>query len=573
MQDDPKEKPQPDPFQDLQTWGVNEDIKTRQFPTGAAQIPILREEGTRGTAPTAPIEGQYVGPYRVERKLSAGGMGVVMLAWDDALRRPVALKVMDQKLLTDTDALKRFEREARAAAAIQHPNIAKVFLVGLSEDGLPFLSMEFIDGGSLMDLIRTRRALSFTQMATIMEQVASALQAAAKANVIHRDIKPANIMLTKELEARVVDFGLAKIFFEDSYRTIEGMVLGTPSYMAPEQGQGRVVDHRADIYSYGATFYQLITGRLPFNADTPVQIMMKHVSAPLIPMRSINPQVPIEFDEIIGKCMRKDVDDRYQDYESLLVDIKRVRLMCHSREQGDVLGGDGQARPTHSSIIPPPPGGSNARRSSGNVSLPPPPSIGGSSPSVQRRQAAGAAPLEAMPAAEETGWTPVRIAMAGAAGLIVVAGVAFGVMSAGAKKEPEETNGEKPGIARLIERARNNRNGGNGGTNDFLALTSTQDILKSLRNGLVSHRALNMELPGDIRDIARSDRVIVNFEKDESGYPLDGWGGAVSYDPQSGELRSPGMDGNYLSSDDLVLPLDGEIVVPSQYDRLEVKSE
>jgi serine/threonine protein kinase len=573
MQDDPKDIPQADPNEDLNTWGPVHDLRTRQFPTGAAQIPILREDNPAGSSPTAPMEGRYVGPYRVERKLSQGGMGVVMLAWDDGLRRPVALKLMDQKLLSDTDALKRFEREARAAAAIQHPNIAQVFLVGLSEEGLPFLSMEYIDGGSMMDAIRSRKALTFTQVATLMEQVAGALQAAAKVNVIHRDIKPANIMLTKEGEARVVDFGLAKIFFEDSYRTIEGMVLGTPSYMAPEQSQGRVVDLRADIYSYGATFYHLVTGRLPFNADTPVQIMMKHVSAPLVPMRSINPQVPIEFDEIIGRCMRKDVDERYQDYEALLVDVKRVRLMCHSREQGGVVGGDGRARTSQSgevasSLIPAPPGG---RRSSGNVSLPPPPGSHPSSPSMQRRQDAIGTPLESMSTPEESGWTPTRIAVVAGASLLAVVAIAGAVLTGGSSDDDKGAAGEKPAITELIQRARNRKGGDK--VNDFLALTSTQDILSSLRNGLLSHQTQTLELPADLRDIATSERVIINFEKDESGYPLDGWGASIGYDPETGEMRSAGMDGKYRSSDDLVLALEGDMLVPSQYERLEVKSE
>jgi len=541
-------------------------MQTRVYASGGAAIPIAREGSE---TPTAPTGGNYIGPYRVERRLSSGGMGEVLLAWDDALRRRVALKLMDSKLLTDGDAMKRFEREARAAAAIQHPNIAQIYLVGLSEEGLPFLAMEYIDGGSLMDAIRTRKPLSYSQVAAIMEQVASALQAGSKVNVIHRDIKPANIMLTRDLEARVVDFGLAKIFFEDSYRTIEGMVLGTPSYMAPEQGQGRVVDLRADIYSFGATFYHVITGRLPFNAETPVQIMMKHVSAPLIPMRSINPQVPIEFDEIIGRCMRKDLDERYQDYEALLVDIKRVRLMCLSREQGALIGGDGRTSGSHeiaSSLIPAPPG--RASRSSGSNP------IGGvsGSASVKTRQAAGAAPLESMSVDEDSGWTPARLAVVSGIALLVVGGIAAAVWNSGANQQDadQETQQKRP-VAAMIERAR--EKAGKGRINDYKAMTTTQDSLESLRNGLRTFRTQNMHLPTDIREVATSDRVIMNFEKDADGYPLDGWGAAIGFDPETGDLRSPGLDGNYLSSDDLVLSIDGELTLPAAYERLEVTSE
>jgi serine/threonine protein kinase len=547
-----------------------------------ARIPIVRTE-----AKEEYWAGRMIGPYMVQKRLSKGGMGVVLLAYDEALRRQVALKVMEQKLLTDGDALKRFEREARASAAIQHRNIAQIYLVGLSEDGLPFLAMEYIDGGSLMDAIRQRRALSFTQVAALMEQVASALQAASRLNIIHRDIKPANIMLTRDGEARVVDFGLAKIFFEDSYMTQEGMVLGTPSYMAPEQSQGRVVDHRADIYSLGATFYHLILGRPPYTADSPVQIMMKHVTAPLIPMRSINPTVPIEFDEIIGRCMRKDVDERYQDYESLLFDIKRVRLMCQTREQGAVIGGDGclnvGSQPTGvgSSILPPPPPArSTPARSSGMVIPPPPGSFGegAATPSVRVRHAAGAVPLEQMNAGEqEAGWTPAKIGMAGAAGLLVLAAIGFALTSGESKKETEEKPREANPIAKILDRANQNaraarRGGADAPENEYFSFLDTQDIMSEIRNGIVAWHSLNNEFPASLKELIAANRVVITFDQDDGGNPLDRWGTAIRYDSFTGQLRSAGMDRRFQTGDDLVMPFEGEMVVPAAYERMEISN-
>jgi tRNA A-37 threonylcarbamoyl transferase component Bud32 len=474
-------------------------------------------------------------------------MGTVLLAWDEALRRRVALKVMEKALLEDTDALKRFEREARAAATIQNRYIAQVYLVGLAEDGLPFLAMEYIDGGSLMDAIRQRRSLTFTEVATLMEQVAEALAAAHRVNIIHRDIKPANIMVTLEGEARVVDFGLAKIFFEDSYRTVEGMVLGTPSYMAPEQGQGRVVDHRADIYSFGATFYHAITGRPPFMADSPVQIMMKHVTAPLVPMRSLNPNVPIEFDEIIGRCMRKDLDERYQDYDALLSDVKRVRLMCFSREGGRVnsatpVGGIAIAP---SSLLPPAP-----RRSSGEAPLPAAPEV----------------------AEEKEGGVNLPL-IVGVVGLLLL-GIVIAVMTSGAEAEapPEAAPKAKPAIAIWLEQVAKAKPGVEmveriDGDEEYLSFLATMDILERLRSGLTDFRAEKTEIPASLLEVANESRVVVNFSVDESGNPLDGWGNPLLYESTSGELRSAGIDRAFHTSDDLVQPLEGVPAVPKVYER------
>lgn len=539
-------------------FAARSDEETRVDPHSQERIPIAREIARDSDIDPDDIVGKFVGPYLVEKKLAKGGMGLVFLAYDETLRRKVALKVMDKALLSDEDALKRFEREARAAASIQHKNIASIFLVGLSDEGRPFLAMEFVEGGTLLHVIKRREQVPFSQIALWMEQVASALQAASRKNIIHRDIKPANIMLTGDGDVKVVDFGLAKIFFEDSYMTQEGMVLGTPSYMAPEQGQGRVVDRRADIYSVGATFYHLITGRPPFVADSPVQIMMKHVTAPLISMRSINPAVPIEFDEVISKCMRKDVDERYQDYESFLLDIQRVRLQVTSREQGSIIGGYESigSKPTH-------------RTESG---LPMPPSMAAAAPGGESRAASGAA--KAVLLAEENGagtesaWTPARLAITVVALLAVLAaaGLAFWRVN---KEEPADAApGDRPGavtaglIRSAAERA---RNGGGKEATPFEAYSSTVDILRNLRAGIRNFQISEEQLPDSLAEIANEKRVLVNFEVDSSGIPLDGWNTLIGFDPREGTIRSAGQDRRHYSGDDIYLTLEGEEHIPDVY--------
>ncbi|CAN5460540.1 hypothetical protein BH09SUM1_BH09SUM1_24110 [soil metagenome] len=555
--------PTPLPFDpaDMPPSGDMSDMPTRRTMPSEGRIPILREGGAAKGGEESWI-GKKIGPYTVQQSLSRGGMGRVLLAYDEALRRQVALKVMDNGLIADDDALQRFEREARATAAIQHRNIATVYLVGRSDDGAPFLAMEYVDDGSLMDAIRQRRAINFSQASLIMEQVASGLEAAHRQNVIHRDVKPANIMMAKSGDAKVVDFGLAKIFFEDSYVTKEGMVLGTPSYMAPEQSQGRVVDHRADIYAFGATFYHLISGRPPFTGDSNVQIMMKHVTAPLVPMRSINPAVPIEFDDIVGRCMRKDIDERYQSYEALLTDIKRLRLQCMAREQGSLIGVRTGSRSSGSvplsgfggggapsSMLPAPPQG--ARRS--------PDRILQSGTTAQMSH--GAQPYDPQ-AVEHGGWTPVRMALTAGAALIIIAGIGYGLFG----PKPKDRNPDKAATALAMTIKRLNKHGDmdDAAIAKQEPLRETMEILSSLREGLVNSQSRG-DLPKSLSAIADEKHVLVNFKKNGSGLPLDAWGSVIGYSAENGELRSAGVDTKFYNADDIVEPLDGVMNVPPSY--------
>lgn len=265
-------------------------------------------------------------------------MGEVFLGIDPTLNRPAAIKRLTRDLVEDADALGRFKREARATASVSHPNIAGIYSVGTSEDGRPFLAMEYVDGMNLVEVIRQKLQMPYSNICEWMIQACQGLQSAYKANIVHRDLKPGNLMITRDGDLKIVDFGLAKVFFEDTHKTQTGTVIGTPQYMSPEQGQGRGIDHRSDIYSLGATFYCLLAGRPPFDGPSLVDVMMKHIASPLVPIYSINPGVPLPLCDIVHRMMAKDPNDRPQDYEDLIADLKAVKLQMLARERGSFVG-------------------------------------------------------------------------------------------------------------------------------------------------------------------------------------------------------------------------------------------
>lgn len=262
----------------------------------------------------ANLAGKNLGKYRVVARLGRGGMAEVYKAYQPGLDRYVSIKVLHSHLLDDEDFIGRFEREALATGKLRHPNIVQA--VDFDREGeIHFMAMEFIDGPTLKNEMKTRRIegkpFSLEEVARIFTALCSAIDYAHRRNMIHRDIKPANVMINQEGQVVLTDFGIAKIMGGTQY-TRTGSLSGTPAYMSPEQGQGERADERSDIYALGVMLYEMVTGVVPYEADTPYAVIMKHITQPLPLPTKVNPSIPENVERVILKAMSKDPVDRYQ---------------------------------------------------------------------------------------------------------------------------------------------------------------------------------------------------------------------------------------------------------------------
>src|SRR6266540_2729412 len=257
------------------------------------------------------LVGHTLGPYRLLEQVGMGGMATVYKGYHAAMDRYVAIKVLPRHLARDASFLARFEREARTIARLEHRYILPVYDVA-EDDGVPYLVMRYTDGGDLSSLIVSGQ-LGIKRAVELISQVAEALAYAHRQGVIHRDVKPANVLISREGDALLADFGIAKIYEETLQLTGEGGIVGTPAYMAPEQLQGKAVDPRADIYALGVVLYQALTGECPFVAETPLAVALMHIHNPLRPPREINPAIPESLERIILRAMAKNPADRFAD--------------------------------------------------------------------------------------------------------------------------------------------------------------------------------------------------------------------------------------------------------------------
>ena len=265
--------------------------------------------------------GQELGGYRIVSQIGKGGMATVFKAYQASLDRYVAVKVMPPYYAEQDDTfLKRFRQEAKAIASLRHPNILIVIDYG-EEKGTTYIVMEFVEAGTLTELMGNPMAPD--QMLGLTNQVAGALNYAHEQGVIHRDIKPSNILLAKPDWPLLTDFGLAKIV-GGSQLTQSGTVAGTPAYMSPEQGRGEKVDLRSDIYSLGIVLYEMATGVVPFHAETPMAVVVKHIIDPLPLPRTKNPELPEEIERVILKSLSKDPGDRFQDVDEMAKALKKA---------------------------------------------------------------------------------------------------------------------------------------------------------------------------------------------------------------------------------------------------------
>lgn len=300
------------------------------------------------------IEGEIIDKYRIVRKLGEGGMGAVFLAEHVSLIQPRAVKILPGSLAENKLYIQRFFKEAQSVASIDHPNIVRVHDAG-EQDGLYYFAMEYVEGRSFSEVLREEGPLPWKDAVGVMKQALEAFRAAHDKHIIHRDVKPENIMQTTAGVVKVADFGLAKNVEETTGLTRTGQIMGTPSYMSPEQCRGDKTDHRSDIYSLGATFYALISGGPMFRAETPLAILQMHVSKEPRPLSEAVPGVPAALSTIIQRMLAKDANLRFQNVEEILKSLENLESAAASGYEETVTPAAKGEKLSPVTETPPPP--------------------------------------------------------------------------------------------------------------------------------------------------------------------------------------------------------------------------
>ena len=270
--------------------------------------------------------------YRLETQVGSGGMSTVHRALDEKLNRPVAVKLMHRSTAADSDQLERFRREAKAVARLSHPHLVAVIDAG-DDDGRPYIVFEFIDGETLKQRIRRNGRLDPAEAVAFAIEIARALSCAHNAGIVHRDVKPQNVLIDTEGRARVTDFGIARTMDEDGL-TADGRVIGTTDYVSPEQALGEPVSAQSDVYSVGVVLFEMLTGEVPFSADSPVAVAMCHVRDPMPDVRARRPEVSATLAAIIDRATAKDTAERYRSMAELTVDLEAALTLEASRSGG-----------------------------------------------------------------------------------------------------------------------------------------------------------------------------------------------------------------------------------------------
>lgn len=285
------------------------------------------KKNSGAAAPELDLAGRTVGDYRILRRLGRGAMAEVFLAEQQSLKRNVAVKILLPELAKDDAYVRRFHREAQAAAALTHANIVQIYEVG-NADGIHFIAQEYVPGQNLKQLLSKQGTLEVKLVGAILRQVSAALYKAAEQGIVHRDIKPENILITATGEVKVADFGLARVIApgaDGMNLTQVGITMGTPLYMSPEQAEGKNLDQRSDIYSLGVTCYQLLSGRPPFEGDNPLTVAVKHLNTEPERLEKVRGGVPPALSRVIHKMLAKKPDDRFQNASELLRELREVQ--------------------------------------------------------------------------------------------------------------------------------------------------------------------------------------------------------------------------------------------------------
>ena len=281
-------------------------------------------------------------------------MAKVYLAHDKVLDRDVALKVLREEFAEDEEFVERFKREALSAASLSHPNIVSVYDRGEAEDGTSYIAMEYVPGGTLKERISSSGPLDPGVAVSLALQIAEALGAAHECGVVHRDIKSQNILLTATGEAKVADFGIARAA-DATTISHPGDILGTAKYMSPEQAADKPATPKSDLYSFGVVLYEMLTGKLPYTAESPVAVSMKHLNEPLRPPKELNPEMPEDLNVLVTMLLAKDPEDRYESAAELAEDLRRMCDELSPVAAGPLLDDTEEARVTTEATAPLPP--------------------------------------------------------------------------------------------------------------------------------------------------------------------------------------------------------------------------
>src|SRR5579862_8087966 len=275
------------------------------------------------------------GRYRLEARIGSGGMSTVYRATDETLQRQVAIKLMHREIASDSDQLERFRREARAVAQLSHPHIVGVIDYG-EDDGRPYIVFEYVQGETLKERIRRNGCLPITEAVAYAIEIARALGIAHARYIVHRDVKPQNVLIDEEGSAKVTDFGIARTLEEEGL-TADGRVIGTTDYVAPEQALGQPVTGQSDLYSLGVVLYEMLTGEVPFKADTQVAVAMRHVREPFPDVQRLRPEVSAALAAVVDRATAKRPEDRYANDAELIADLEDV-LAIETARTGNVTG-------------------------------------------------------------------------------------------------------------------------------------------------------------------------------------------------------------------------------------------